>query len=36
MSEPKSDIDKLVDEAVNNLKKMVEEQKDKKSDGQPE
>jgi len=32
MSEPKSDIDKLVDEAVNNLKKMVEEQKDKKSD----
>jgi len=35
MSEPKSDIDKLVDEAVNNLKKMVEEQKDKKSDEQP-
>jgi len=32
MSEPKSDIDKLVDEAVDNLKKMVEEQKDKKSD----
>jgi len=36
MSEPKSDIDKLVDEAVDNLKKMVEEQKDKKSDVQPE
>jgi len=32
MSEPKSDIDKLVDEAVDNLKKIVEEQKDKKSD----
>lgn len=36
MSEPKSDIDKLVAEAVDNLKKMVEEQKDKKSDAQPE
>jgi len=36
MSEPKSDIDKLVDEAVDNLKKMVEEQRDKKNDEQSE